>query len=234
MNYRHPLRRCSCLLAAARPAFLPRDRSLAASDPSCSSSSSLAARRLRRWRQQWHGLCRSAALRPRRLHRLAGVDQVRPLDRGLWRPGQRLHQPQRRHRAQRAARPARSATTGEAAAIPNWNGRTRAAMVGRVRRLDDGPFGRQRRATSRATAATAAISPRSTTASSRAAAQPSRCTRPTNIRPSRATSSAPARPARPGATPIRAPRGGASTTPPAIATSSPTCAAATCRRSAAT
>ena len=41
-------------------------------------------------------------------------------------------------------------------------------------------------------------------------------------------------PGRPGGTPIRAPRGGASTAPPTIATSSPTCAAATCRRSAAT
>ena len=68
----------------------------------------------------------------------------------------------------------------------------------------------------------------------RRAARRSCFTRRTNIRRSRATSSASARAARPGATPIRAPRTGASTTRRPIATSSPTCAAASSTRSAAT
>ena len=46
---------------------------------------------------------RTAADRPRRPDGVAGMDQVRPLDRRLRRPGQRLHQPHRRQRAQRAA-----------------------------------------------------------------------------------------------------------------------------------
>ena len=115
---RHPLRRCSCLLAAARPAFLPRVRSPAASDPSARPRC-MDAGRLRRQRASDGG---GYAERPPsdRVAYTAWQEwtQVRPLDRGLWRQRQRLHQPQRRHRAQRAARQPGSATTGEAAAIP--------------------------------------------------------------------------------------------------------------------
>ena len=65
---------------------------------------------------------------------------------------------------------------------PEWNGRTSGRpWSGAFVVLGDGPFRRQRRATSRATAGTAAISRRSTTASSTAAAARLRAARAQRI-----------------------------------------------------
>ena len=219
------------VLAGSHPPCVPPTRSVTG----CQRSSArlhhpLAAGRLRRRAAVRRRLCRPSTLRPRRLHRLAGMDQSSAARRWSMagRPTAMSIAAASPSAASRS--PARSATTGEAAAIPLERPHLEQAVVGRVRRLDDEPFRQSAPADfprdGRHGGYLAALYDRQ---QQRAAAPPSCCTRPTNIRPSPATSSAPARPARPGAMPIRAPRGGASTAPPTIATSSPTCAAATCR-----
>ena len=83
-----------------RPAFLPRDRSPAA------STFLLASPLLRGWPGAAAAAHGGYADRPPsdRVAYTAWQEwTVRPLDRGLWRHRPRLHQPQRRHRAQRAA-----------------------------------------------------------------------------------------------------------------------------------
>ena len=234
INFDTPLRRCSCLLAATRPAFLPRDRSLAASGSSCSSLSSLG--------------CLAAAVVAAAAARAMPTDHhpiawPTPLGRsGPSSAARRWSMADRPTATSTAAAspsaasrsPARSATTGEAAAIPSWNGRSSKPWSGAfvawtmahsgVSASDfprDGQHGGY----------LASLYDRQQKGG-RVLLRAARS--PTSIHPSRATSCAAARPGRPGAMPIRGPRGGASTAPPAIATSSPTCAAATCTQSAAT
>ena len=146
------------------------------------------------------------------LRRLAGMDPFRALHGRLWRRRQRLYQPRRHERAQRAAEQPGRRLLGKLRPSRMERPDLGPAVVRGVRVVGDDQVRRQPERLPAAPAATASISRRSTTASTAAAARASRCMRPTNMPPRKATWSAPARPARPGATPIRAPRGGGSTT----------------------
>ena len=140
-EFRHPLRRCSCLLAATRPAFLPRDRSLAASDLPARHRHPLASDRC--------GGGSSAAMPTARPPTVSPTPPGRSGPSSAVRPWSMAGRPTAMSTA--AASPsAASRSTSKigdywgSCGHPSWNGRIEQAVVGRVRHLDHGPFGHQR------------------------------------------------------------------------------------------